>query len=226
MKPPDCPLYHGSWVCNVCIRAGRDFRYTFCRLAFPRAMAEGCSLARTVKGVSPPTAPGFGIVWYSQPQSETGGARGGEAPSTGKGTEPASIDPPCIASDLTRIIERAIKSGPSLSGIAFHTRVQRNVSSAAVRHGCSGAREYPIAYNAVDRHGRSLEVYGLIDVVWYRASEIVAAIEIDSCFRKNSIAKLMASDAKYKFWICYGNPKVCDLADIDYDIINVIHRTR
>lgn len=32
MGLPDCPLYHGTWICAVCVRSGRDFKYTFCRL--------------------------------------------------------------------------------------------------------------------------------------------------------------------------------------------------
>jgi len=226
MAPIDCPLYNGSWVCNVCVRTGRDFRYTFCRLSFPARMSEGCSLARTVNGASPPTAPGFGPDERVQYISEQGGARGGGTPSTGEHSEAPSIDPAVIESDLYGVIDRAINSSINLGGNEFHTRVQRNVASAAKRHGLSGAREYPISYETVNKLGKSVTAYGLIDVMWYHDSSLIAAIEIDSCHRKMSIAKLMASEAKYKFWICYGNIRVRDLMEIDHDIISVIQCRR
>jgi hypothetical protein len=158
--------------------------------------------------------------------SEQGGARGGETPSSGEHSEPPSIDPVVVEADLTSVLERAINSSRHLGGNDFHSRVQRNVSNAAKRHGLSGAREYPITYEKTGKYGDDFEAPGFIDVVWYHGTTLVAAIEIDSCHRRKSILKLMASDAKYKFWICYGNVKVDDLFDIDYDKITVIHRRR
>lgn len=50
MTLPECPLYHGSMLCNICIRSGRDFTYTFCKLYSPKKGGSGARCSRTVEG--------------------------------------------------------------------------------------------------------------------------------------------------------------------------------
>ena len=45
---------------------------------------------------------------------------------------------------------------------------------------------------------------GMIDMVFYRGSEAVLALELDDCYKRGSLEKLQHFTSKHKLWVCYS----------------------
>lgn len=85
-----------------------------------------------------------------------------------------------------------------------HNKIQRSIKELSKKYGCIGKTE--------------VKVGGALDVAWFNKNDnnFVAIFEIDSCYRKKSIAKLISTKSLYKFWVYYGRDKLPDyICDVD-----------
>ena len=87
----------------------------------------------------------------------------------------------------------------SLPSLEKHSTLVRKIALLAREFDLYAIREYRLSQLRPD--GRRQ----FTDVVWMSGSDMVAAFEVDSRFRKKSVEKLLLLPAQYKFWVYYGD---------------------
>lgn len=124
----------------------------------------------------------------------------------------------------TDTIEQAVKAvceqiltKPDI-GQSLHRRVQGEIAKLAQQFGFTAIKEYVLPAFRGDRDGR-------LDVVWTHGKLPVIAFEIDSCFRRKSIHKLLTVNAEFRYWVYFGeSDRNADVKQIDTEQkIRVVH---
>jgi hypothetical protein len=102
----------------------------------------------------------------------------------------------------------------------LHYMIQKRLSDLAEDYGLIGQMEYKLPnYYPTGRNG-------FIDVMWFDHASPLVAIEVDSCWRKKSLKKLVDSKVDKKIWVLYGK-KIREESKTEQDPDNtvlIIHR--
>lgn len=83
----------------------------------------------------------------------------------------------------------------------LHTYMQDFIADLGPAYGFTGVREY-----RVDHPFPPFNSNGYIDVAWLEDGVPFIVFELDSHFKKKSLAKLLCCPAPSKFWIFIGHP--------------------
>lgn len=102
-----------------------------------------------------------------------------------------------IIISINEIIYRGLESRTSQRDL--HSFLQKEISTLSERFALTSKKEFVVRNYCTDHRN------GHIDVVWSSGVKKVVAFEIDSALRAKSILKLVASNARFLFWVYYGN---------------------